>query len=98
MKLLSKAILTTTVMISSNAYAAGSADWVKPATSLMESLEVGMVDIGALIIGIGLIGVALWGAASGKLDWGKIATVVICGVIITAGPAGVRLLLSNSAS
>lgn len=98
MKFLKNAILSSSVILSNEVFAAGSSDWIKPGVSLVEDVEVGLVDLAIMAIGIGLVAAGIIGGITGRLDWGKIGTIVAAGLIVTAGPAGVRILLAASQS
>lgn len=71
-------------------------DWVKPGTSLIDTLQSGLVTIGALVVGIGVIGVGLWAAATGHLDLKRLAMVIIGGILIMAGPAMIAAMLERA--
>ncbi len=89
-------ILAAVIALTDPAFAAASADWVKPATDMAKSLESGMVKIGAVLVGIGIIFVGLAAALIGHLHWDKFGYVLLGGILIMAGPAALRSLLSSA--
>ena len=91
---LSGAVSALSVAGSSTMARAQTADWVQPATDLFGDLEVGLVDIGAVIVGIGIIANGIYATATGKLQFEQLAFRIIGGLMIVAGPAAIRALLS----
>lgn len=78
------------------ALAAGSADWVAPATGLIESLESGLVKIGMAVLGVGVIIVGLVACLTSRMEWSKFGYVVIGGLLVMTGPAALRALLETA--
>ena len=76
------------------AQATGDA-WVKPATGLIDSLRVGMVQIGAAVVAVGIIGVGIWAGLSGRMDWSRFGYVLFGGVLVMAGPSAIGALLAT---
>lgn len=89
-------LLIASIAVAGNAFAAGNADWVQPATDLIESLESGLVKIGTVVVGVGVIIVGLVACITNRMDWNKFGYVLMGGVLIMTGPAAVRALLSVS--
>lgn len=69
--------------------------WVKPATDLAGTLESGLVQIGGPVIGIGIIVLGIIGALAGRIEWSRVAMVVVGGLLIMVGPAALRALLGT---
>ena len=88
--------LIANIAATDNAFAAGNADWVQPATDLIESLENGLVKIGTVVVGVGVIIVGLIACITNQMNWDKIGYVLMGGVLIMTGPVAVRALLSVS--
>jgi hypothetical protein len=85
------------ILIAGDAHAAND-DWVKPGVGLVETLQSGLVTFGALFVGLAVIGFAIYTAAQsvlgdGRVNWGKLFTIIIAGVLIMAGPSMMALLL-----
>lgn len=95
-KTLPSLVVFTAVLLIANIAAAGNADWVQPATDLIESLESGLVKIGTVVVGVGVIIVGLVACITNRMDWNKFGYVLMGGVLIMTGPAAVRALLSAS--
>jgi type IV secretion system protein VirB2 len=89
-------VFTAVLLIANIAYAAGNADWVQPATDLIESLESGLVKIGTVVVGVGVIIVGLVACITNQMNWDKFGYVLMGGILIMTGPAAVRALLSVS--
>lgn len=87
-------VFTAVLMFANIALAAGNADWVQPATDLIESLESGLVKIGTVVVGVGVIIVGLVACFSNQMNWDKFGYVLMGGILIMTGPAAVRALLS----
>ena len=90
----SAALLIANIAAAGNAFAAGNADWVQPATDLIQNLENGLVKIGTVVVGVGVIIVGLVACVTNRMDWNKFGYVLMGGVLIMTGPAAVRTLLS----
>lgn len=73
--------------------AQASADWVKPATGLIESLQSGLVQAGAVLVGLAVVARGIFIAVSGNPDWQKIGMVIFGGVLIMTGPKIITTLL-----
>ncbi len=43
-------------------------DWSAPATSMLESLESGLVSVAAPVIGVGVIIYGIWAMVTGRID------------------------------
>ncbi len=93
MKLLSK-IAFAAAMISPTYALAQSAEWIEPASGLVESISGGLVQIGVPIVGVGLLLAALWGGLTGNIKAERIKVLVIAGLLITAGPSMLTALFA----
>lgn len=71
-----------------------AADWSAPATTMLDSLESGLVSIAAPIIGIGVIAYGIWAMVSGRIDIMRLAQLVVAGALVIFGPTLLRTLLS----
>lgn len=71
-----------------------AADWSEPATSMLESLESGLISIAAPVIGVGVIIYGIWAMVSGRIDIMRLAQLVVAGAIVIFGPTLLRTLLS----
>lgn len=85
------------------AVAAANSDWVKPGIGLVETLQSGLVTVGALLVGLAVVGFAIYTAVQsvlgdGRVNWGKLFTIIIAGVLIMAGPSMLAMLLQNVGS
>ncbi|TYC64001.1 TrbC/VirB2 family protein [Rhodobacterales bacterium] len=86
-----KAILAASLLFPARAMAQ---DWSAPATSMLESLESGLVSIAAPVIGVGVIVYGIWAMVSGRIDIMRLAQLVVAGAIVIFGPTLLRTLLS----
>ncbi|GAB6051187.1 hypothetical protein JCM17960_34960 [Magnetospira thiophila] len=89
-------VLLAAAALADPALAAGSADWVAPATNLIESLESGLVKMGSAAVGVGVIIVGLVACITSRMEWSKFGYVVIGGLLIMTGPAALRALLETA--
>ncbi len=87
-------VFASVLLITKIAIAAGDADWVQPATDLIESLESGLVKIGTVVVGVGVIIVGLVACLTSRMDWSKFGYVLMGGILIMTGPTAVRALLA----
>lgn len=69
-------------------------DWSAPATSMLESLEGGLVSIAAPVIGVGVIIYGIWAMVTGRIDIMRLAQLVGAGALVIFGPTALRALLS----
>ena len=69
--------------------------WESPATDLIETLNSGLVKIGAVLIGVAIIAFGMWGALTARIDWMRLAMILIGGGLVMAGPAMIDALLST---
>lgn len=68
------------------AHAEGSADWIKPASTIIDTLQSGFVKLGAGVIGVGIIIFGLVTTLTGEGNWKKLGVMIIGGVLIFFGP------------
>lgn len=73
---------------------AQSSDWVQPGIGLLEALESGLVKIGAIAVGIAIIVLGLLACFTQRMEWNKFGFILIGGLMVMAGPAMLRMLLS----
>ena len=92
-RIATKAILAASLLFPARAMAQ---DWSAPATSMLESLESGLVSIAAPVIGVGVIVYGIWAMVSGRIDIMRLAQLVVAGGIVIIGPTLLRTLLSAS--
>ena len=97
MKILNKCstLATALMLVPSVSFAASSSEWVKPATEKIDSLRAGLVEIAVPLIGVAIIAVGLGMAFQENPNWKRIGTVVLAGILITAGPALVMSFLGS---
>lgn len=69
-------------------------DWSAPATSMLESLESGLVSVAAPVIGVGVIIYGIWAMVTGRIDIMRLAQLVGAGALVIFGPTALRALLS----
>jgi len=69
-------------------------DWSAPATSMLETLESGLVSIAAPVIGVGVIIYGIWAMVTGRIDIMRLAQLVGAGALVIFGPTALRALLS----
>ena len=67
--------------------------WIQPAVGVVEDTKGGLLTIGIPLVGNGIIFVGIVGGIMGKIDWGKVAYIVIGGIFVTAGPKALEALL-----
>ena len=71
----------------------GSDAWAKPVTDTIVDIEAGGFAIGIGILGVMMIIGAIWAAAAGRMDWNRMVTIVIAGVIMMFGAGMLQVLL-----
>ncbi|CTQ63357.1 TrbC/VirB2 family protein [Roseibium album] len=71
-------------------------DWSAPATSMLESLESGLVSVAAPVIGVGVIIYGIWAMVTGRIDIMRLAQLVGAGALVIFGPTALRALLSTA--
>ncbi|MEJ8476909.1 TrbC/VirB2 family protein [Roseibium algae] len=86
-----KSALAISMLFPARAMAA--ADWAAPATTMLESLEGGLVNIAAPIIGIGIICYGIWAMVTGRIDIIRLGQLIVAGALISFGPGLLRTLL-----
>ncbi|MCR9284845.1 MAG: TrbC/VirB2 family protein [Rhodobacteraceae bacterium] len=69
-------------------------DWSAPATSMLQSLESGLVSVAAPVIGVGVIIYGIWAMVTGRIDIMRLAQLVGAGALVIFGPTALRALLS----
>ncbi|WP_460077672.1 hypothetical protein, partial [Roseibium sp. ROS1] len=57
-------------------------DWSAPATSMLESLESGLVSVAAPVIGVGVIIYGIWAMVTGRIDIMRLAQLVGAGALV----------------
>jgi len=86
-----KAFAVTSMLFPARAMAQ---DWSAPATSMLESLESGLVSVAAPVIGVGVIIYGIWAMVTGRIDIMRLAQLVGAGALVIFGPTALRALLS----
>lgn len=99
-KLMFVSVITATVLSLTPelAHAAASADWIKPATTLVETLRTGVVQIGAALVGLGIVAIGVWMGISGRGEWSRLGYAIAGGILIMAGPEAIATLLEATQS
>lgn len=92
------AVVAIAALYPEASWAAGSDAWVKPAAGIIDDIKAGLVTIGAPVVGLGVIGLGIFAAATGRIEWNRAVMIIIGGVLIMAGPAGVTKLLEAAKS
>lgn len=88
-----KSALVISMLFPARAMAA--ADWAAPATTMLESLESGLISIAAPIIGIGIICYGIWAMVTGRIDIIRLGQLIVAGALISFGPALLRALFGS---
>ncbi|GAB2208897.1 hypothetical protein ROS1_57150 [Roseibium sp. ROS1] len=86
-----KAIASASMLFPARALAQ---DWSAPATSMLQSLESGLVSVAAPVIGVGVIIYGIWAMVTGRIDIMRLAQLVGAGALVIFGPTALRALLS----
>ncbi|NVK20561.1 MAG: TrbC/VirB2 family protein [Methylocystaceae bacterium] len=65
---------------------ASDAEWVKPGTDLIATLESGFVQLGAGALGVAIIIYGLYTTFTGEPNWKRLAGMVFGGACVFFGP------------
>ena len=87
-----KAIASASMLFPAQVMAAS--DWSAPATTMLQSLESGLVSVAAPVIGVGVIIYGIWAMVTGRIDIMRLAQLVGAGALVIFGPTALRALLS----
>ncbi len=77
------------------ALSAGSSEWIKPATGLLDDLTSGLIQIGIPVVGLGIVALGIWGGVSGRIDWNRVGMIFVAGLFVTVGPMIITSLLGS---
>ena len=83
------------LLFKANLALAQSSEWVRPASDLVDNLNSGLVKLGIPVLGVAIIGTGLAMAFAEQPNVRRIVTIVVAGVLITAGPTILNAFLGN---
>lgn len=72
-------------LASAPSWAAGSADWVSPASTILESFTDGLLQIAGPLVGLAITGYGIWGAITTEIQGRKLFMILASGILIFAG-------------
>ncbi|MFK7867482.1 MAG: hypothetical protein AB8B77_08595 [Alphaproteobacteria bacterium] len=91
-----KLFLTTAVTLKSYFFAvtawASDADWAESITEVAKKGEQGLFSVAIAIFGVLIILAGVVMATTGRIDGGRMFTIIVAGILIAVGPTAVRTL------